>query len=156
MEKATNIGAKEGESHMSSLASIVQLRQVQLAAVRRLAHEAADSGLLSPAKTIGINPIGIMFLLVDGVCSQTTGFEVHAVANDHDAIEGQPWLGAVPGDELIDGVLVNAARAWRAEAVEHCQFAMIQIRQPKHSATVIRLNSPIRLLGNHVTRRTLL
>src|SRR6266481_1828021 len=80
-------------------------------------------------------------LLVDGVCRQTTGFEVHAVANNHDAIEGQPGLGAVPGDELIDGVLVNAARGWRAEAVEHCQFAMIPIRQSKHSATVIRLDS---------------
>jgi hypothetical protein len=80
-------------------------------------------------------------LLVDGVCRQTTGFEEHAVANDHDAIEGQPGLGAVPGDELIDGVLVNAARGWKAEAIEDCQFAMIQIRQTKHSATVIRFNS---------------
>jgi hypothetical protein len=43
--------------------------------------------------------------------------------------------------ELIDGVLVNAARGRRAQAVEHCQFAMIQIRQPKHSATVIWLDS---------------
>src|SRR6266849_515297 len=80
-------------------------------------------------------------LLVDGVGGQTTGFEVHAVANDDDAIESQTGLGAVPGDELIDGVLVNAARGWRAETVEHGQFAMIQIGQPKHSATVIRLDS---------------
>jgi hypothetical protein len=64
---------------------------------------------------------------------------VHAVANDYDAIECQSGLGAVPGDELVDGALVDAARGWRAEAVEHCQFAVIQIRQPKHSATVIRL-----------------
>jgi hypothetical protein len=48
---------------------------------------------------------------------------------------------AVPGDELIDGVLVNAARSWRSEAVEHRRFAMIQIRQPQYSATVIRLHS---------------
>ncbi len=80
-------------------------------------------------------------LLVDGVCRQAAGFEVHAVVNDDDAVEGQPGLGAVPGDELIDGVLVNAARGGRAEAVEHGQFAMIHIGQPKHSATVIRLNS---------------
>jgi len=66
---------------------------------------------------------------------------VHAVAHDYDAIEGQSGLGAVPGDELIDGVLVDSARSWRAEAVEHRRFAMIQIRQPKHSATVIRLDS---------------
>jgi hypothetical protein len=66
---------------------------------------------------------------------------VHSVANDYDAIEGQTGLGAVPSNELIDGVLLHATRSWRAEAVEHRQFAMIQIRQAKHSATVIRLNS---------------
>jgi hypothetical protein len=79
-------------------------------------------------------------LLVDGVRCQTAGFQVHAVANDGDAIEGEAWLGAIPGDKLIDRVLVHSARGGRAEAVEHCQFAMIQIRQPKHSATVIRLD----------------
>ena len=68
-------------------------------------------------------------------------FKVHAVAHDDDAVEGQPGLGAVPGDELVDGVLVNSARSWRAEAVEHRQFAMIQVWKPKHSATVIRLDS---------------
>ena len=87
-------------------------------------------------------------------------FQVHAIAHDHDAVEGQPRLGAVPGDELVDGVLVNAARGWRAEAVEHGQFAMIQIRQPKHSATVIRLDSvfahsdglPCRSIGTTANR----
>jgi len=34
---------------------------------------------------------------------------VHAIAQDDDAIEGQPRLGAVPGDELVDGELVHAA-----------------------------------------------
>ena len=68
-------------------------------------------------------------------------FQVHAVANDHDAVESQSRLGAVPGDELVDGVFVHAARGRRAEAVEHGQFAMIQIRQSKHPATVIRLDS---------------
>ena len=79
-------------------------------------------------------------LLVDGVCSQTAPFQVHAVSNDYDAIEGQSGFGAVPGDELVDSILVHAARGWRAEAVEDGQFAMIQIRQPKHSATVIRFD----------------
>ncbi len=80
-------------------------------------------------------------LLVDGVGGQMPRFQVHAIAHDDDAVEGQPRLGAILSNELIDGVLVNAARSWRPEAVEHCQFAMIQIRQPKHSATVIRLDS---------------
>src|SRR5450755_153908 len=68
-------------------------------------------------------------------------FQVHAVANHHDAVQCEPRFGAVPGNELIDGVFIDAARGWRAEAVEHRQSAMIQIRQPKHSATVVRLDS---------------
>src|ERR1039458_3410170 len=40
-----------------------------------------------------------------------------------------------PGPSGI-GVVIDGS-----EAVEHCHIAMIQIRQPKHSATVIRLDS---------------
>ena len=36
---------------------------------------------------------------------------------------------------------VNSERRWRTEAVEHGHLAMIQIRQSKHSAVVIRLYS---------------
>jgi len=32
-------------------------------------------------------------------------------------------------------------RGWRAEAVEHCPFTMIQVRQSKQPATVIRFDS---------------
>lgn len=49
-------------------------------------------------------------LLVDGVGCQTSCLEIHAAANDDDAIEGQARSGAVPGDELIDGVFINAPR----------------------------------------------
>ena len=56
----------------------------QLAAVRRLAHEAADS-----------------------------------IANDYDPIKGQSGLGAVLGNELIDGVLASSARGWQAKAVKN-------------------------------------
>ena len=80
-------------------------------------------------------------LLVDGIGSQTSGFQVHAVAHDYDPVQSEPWFGAVPGNELMDGVFIDAARGWRAETVEHGQFAMIQIRQAEHSATVIRLDS---------------
>ena len=68
-------------------------------------------------------------------------FQVHAIAHDDDAVEGQPRLRAVPGDELVDGVLIDAARGWRAEAGEHCEFAMVQIRQSQYTATVVRLDS---------------
>ena len=80
-------------------------------------------------------------LLVDGVRRQTSGFQVHAVANYHNAVECQSWFGAIPGDELIDRILVHAARGWRTEAVKHGPLAMIQIRQAKQPATVIRLDS---------------
>jgi hypothetical protein len=48
-------------------------------------------------------------LLVDGVGGQMPRFQVHAIAHDHDAVEGQARLGAVPRNELVDGVLVNTA-----------------------------------------------
>src|ERR1035438_6710966 len=54
-------------------------------------------------------------LLVDGVGGQMPRFQVHAIAHDYDAIEGQSWLGAVPRDELVDGILVNAARGGESE-----------------------------------------
>ena len=80
-------------------------------------------------------------LLVDGVGGQMPRFQVHAIAHDDDAVEGQPRLGAVPGDELVDGVLVDSARSWRAEAIENCRFTMIQVWQAEYSAAVIRLDS---------------
>src|SRR5713101_6284968 len=80
-------------------------------------------------------------LLVDGVGGQMPRFQVHAIAYDDDAVEGQPRLGAVPGDELVDGVLVDSARSWRAEAIEKCRFRMIQVWQAEHSATIVRLDS---------------
>jgi hypothetical protein len=80
-------------------------------------------------------------LLVDGVGGEMPRFQVHAIAHDNDAIERQTGLGTVPGDELIDGVLVDTPLGGRAEAVKHCSLAMIQIRQTKQPATVIRLDS---------------
>jgi hypothetical protein len=80
-------------------------------------------------------------LLVYGVGGQMPRFQIHAVAHDHDAVQGQTGFGAVPGDELVDGVLVHSTRSWRAEAVENCGFTMIQVRQAEYSATVIRLAS---------------
>src|ERR1700687_5777278 len=80
-------------------------------------------------------------LLVDGVGGQMPRFQVHAIPHDDDAVEGQPRLGAVSGDELVDGVLVDSARSWRPEAIENCRFTMIQVWQVKHSATIVRLDS---------------
>jgi hypothetical protein len=68
-------------------------------------------------------------LLVDSVGGQMPRFQVHAIAHDHDPVEGQPWLGAIPGDELIDGILIDTARSWRAESVENGGFAVIEVGQ---------------------------
>jgi hypothetical protein len=44
-------------------------------------------------------------------------------SDDDDAVEGRPALGAVPSDELVDGVLVHSTRGGRSKAVEYCPFA---------------------------------
>jgi hypothetical protein len=77
-------------------------------------------------------------LLLDGVRGQTSRLKVHAIPEYDNAVEGRPGFGAVPSNELVDGVLVNAARGRRAEAVDCRQFAMIQVWKPKHSATLNR------------------
>jgi hypothetical protein len=46
-------------------------------------------------------------------------------------MERETRFGTVPGDELVDGVLVHPARGWRTEAVENCPLTMIQIGQSK-------------------------
>jgi hypothetical protein len=82
-----------------------------------------------------------LWVLVDGVGGQMPRFQVHAIAHDDDAVEGPPRLGAVPGDELVDGVLLDSARRRRAEAVKNGGLRVIQVRQAEHSATVILLDS---------------
>jgi len=49
---------------------------------------------------------------------------VHAVANDYDAIEGEAGLGAVPGDELIDGVLDDGLPCRRIGTTAQTVWAM--------------------------------
>jgi len=80
-------------------------------------------------------------LLVNGVGRQLPRFQVHSIAHDDDTVEGQSGFRTEPGNELVDGVLVYPARGRGAEAVEHSQFAMIQIWKAKDSATVVRLDS---------------
>lgn len=48
----------------------------------------------------------VCVLVVGGQLPQ---LQVHAIAHNDDAVESQPWLGAVPGDELVDGVFIPAA-----------------------------------------------
>src|SRR5262250_1075015 len=92
---------------------------------------AASSGLSKPASAASCasrRTTASCWLLVFG---QTMRFQVHAVANDHDAVESRTRFGTVPGDELIDGIFVNSTRGRRTEAVEHGPLTMIQIWQSK-------------------------
>jgi len=76
-------------------------------------------------------------LLVDGIGGQTPRFEMHAIAHDDDAIECQTRFRAVPGNELFDGVLIDATGTGRSEAVQHRQLGMIQIRETKYGPTIV-------------------
>jgi len=49
-------------------------------------------------------------LLVNGVGRQMPRFQIHAIAHDDDAVEGEPRLGAIPSDELVDGIPADTAR----------------------------------------------
>src|SRR5216684_622912 len=72
--------------------------------------------------------LGTQQASIGGFVSQAT----HGCKLLVDVVGGQPRLGAIPGDELVDGVLVDSARSWRAETVEYCQ-----LWQPKHSAMIV-------------------
>jgi hypothetical protein len=47
-------------------------------------------------------------LLVDGVRCKTSRFEVHPIADYDNAIEGESRLRAIPANELIYRIFVNA------------------------------------------------
>jgi hypothetical protein len=48
---------------------------------------------------------------VYGIGGQTARFKVHPVAKYYDAIQSQRGSGAAPGNELMDGVFVDAAQS---------------------------------------------
>jgi len=44
---------------------------------------------------------------IDGSGGELTGFEMRAITQDHDPVEGQARFRAVPVNELIDGVTIT-------------------------------------------------
>src|SRR5947208_17067997 len=66
-------------------------------------------------------------LLINRVGGETSPVQEDAVGNHDDAIGSQAGLRAVPCDELLDGVLVVAARTRRREPVEHRCHGVMQI-----------------------------
>src|SRR5580700_11500941 len=63
---------------------------------------------------------------------------MYAVADHHDAVQRQAWLGAVPGNELLNGIFIRPPRCRRSQGVEHCGLGMIQIGEPEHCAVELR------------------
>jgi hypothetical protein len=44
---------------------------------------------------------------IDGAGCKLTGFQMRAIPQDHDPVEGQARFRAVPVNELIDGVTIT-------------------------------------------------
>src|SRR5271167_4708099 len=55
--------------------------------------------------------------------------EEDAITGDHNLVERQARLGAVPLNEFIDPVSISALRLGRAKAIQDRRFAVVQIRQ---------------------------
>src|SRR5208283_5846190 len=90
----------------------------QQSAVRRFMREPPD----------GSQP------LIDRCCRQSAGFKVYAVADHHDAVQCQAWLGAVPSNELFNRICIRPPRFGRSQGAEHCGLGMIQIGEPEDCA----------------------
>lgn len=57
--------------------------------------------------------------------------QMHPIANDHRLVEGEPWLGAVPIDEFVDGVAIAPLRIWARQTAENRGFRDFKIWQPQ-------------------------
>ncbi len=64
---------------------------------------------------------------IDSSCCEQAIFEENAIAGDHNLVERQAWLGAVPLNEFIDRVSISALRLGRAKAIQHRRFAVVEI-----------------------------
>ena len=55
--------------------------------------------------------------------------EVNPIPEDHGAIEGETWLGAVPRDELPNRVVVGALAAGGRQAVQYRRLGVFKVRE---------------------------
>ena len=69
---------------------------------------------------------------VDGRCSTALLFQIDAIASDDGPVESEPRLRAIPVNEVANGVVVGALRAWRCEAIENCGSGLVQIRKSQN------------------------
>lgn len=66
---------------------------------------------------------------IDGVWSVPFLLQVNPVSQDHRAIEGQARLGAIPLDEVVDGMVVRSLPAHGCEGIEDSGFGLFEIGQ---------------------------
>ena len=69
---------------------------------------------------------------VDGRCSVALLFQIDSIASDDGPVESEPRLRAIPVNEVANGVVVRALRAWGCEAIENCGSGLFQIRKSQN------------------------
>ena len=69
---------------------------------------------------------------VDGRCSVALLFQIDAIASDDDPVKSEPRLRAIQVNEIANGVVVCALRAWGCEAIENCGSGLFQIRESQN------------------------
>jgi hypothetical protein len=79
-------------------------------------------------------------VLVDRVGRQRTRFQMDTVANYHNAIESQARFRTVPGNELLQGVFIDAPRIRGCKAIQYSQFGVIEVGKTQDNAAVVRFN----------------
>ena len=57
--------------------------------------------------------------------------QMHPIANDHRLVEGEPWLGAVPVHEFVDGVAIAPLRIWARQTVENRGLRDFKVWKPQ-------------------------
>ncbi len=62
---------------------------------------------------------------VDGRCGVALQFQIDAIASDDGPVEREPRLRTTPVDEVANGVVVRALRAFGREAVEDCGSGLL-------------------------------
>ena len=60
-------------------------------------------------------------------------FEADSVSDDHSAVEGKTWFGAVPLHEFSDRMLVRALTAFRGESVQNSGFRLFKVRKSENA-----------------------
>jgi len=53
---------------------------------------------------------------------------MHPIANDNRFVEGEPWLGAIPVNEFIDGVAIAPLRIWARKTAENRGLGDFKVR----------------------------